>query len=299
MMPKNGNATMWRGRVELATPMLFAVGFLLIFLLGGITGVMVAVLPFDWQVTDSYFVVAHFHYVLNGAVVFPIFGAMYYWGPKMTGRLLSERLGKVSFWVMFVGFNITFFPMHILGFLGMPRRVYTYNDGLGWDGLNAMVSIGSVIFGLGTGLTLLNWFWSARRGAPSGDDPWEADSLEWSTSSPPPHYNFATVPFVASAHPLWDRGTVVVEADTAEVARSYEVGGAVERTTPITRGLDTTGESTLPIPNETYLPLLAAFGLLVFFTGLLVSAALIGIIGVAVVAVAVVWWAWRTEEDLA
>ena len=128
-------ATMWKGRVRLTTPMLFALGFLLIFLLGGITGVMVAVLPFDYQVTDSYFVVAHFHYVLNGAVVFPIFGALYYWLPKMTGRLLSERLGHWSFWTMFVGFNVAFFPMHILGLMGMPRRVYTYPSGLGWDAL--------------------------------------------------------------------------------------------------------------------------------------------------------------------
>ncbi len=128
-------ATMWRGIVELTTPMLFALGFMLIFLIGGITGVMVSVLPFDWQVTDSYFVVAHFHYVLNGAVVFPIFGALYFWMPKMTGRMLSERLGAISFWTMFVGFNLAFFPMHILGFLGMPRRVYTYHSGLGWDAL--------------------------------------------------------------------------------------------------------------------------------------------------------------------
>ena len=127
-------ATMWKGVVRYSTAMLFAIGFLLIFLLGGITGVMVAVLPFDWQVTDSYFVVAHFHYVLNGAVVFPIFGALYFWLPKMTGRMLDERLGRISFWTMFVGFNVAFFPMHVLGFLGMPRRVYTYDSGLGWDG---------------------------------------------------------------------------------------------------------------------------------------------------------------------
>ncbi|TML63412.1 MAG: cytochrome ubiquinol oxidase subunit I [Actinobacteria bacterium] len=136
-------ATMWRGVIRFSTAMLFAIGFLLIFLLGGITGVMVAVLPFDWQVTDSYFVVAHFHYVLNGAVVFPIFGAIYYWMPKMTGRRLSERLGKLSFWTMFVGFNVAFFPMHILGFLGMPRRIYTYQAGLGWDTLNVIVTAGS------------------------------------------------------------------------------------------------------------------------------------------------------------
>src|SRR5438132_1751272 len=144
-------ATMWRGHVRLATPMLFAIGFLLIFLLGGISGVMVAVLPFDWQVTDSYFVVAHFHYVLNGAVVFPIFAALYFCLRKMTGRMLSERLGKVSFWTMFIGFKVTFFPIHFLGFLGMPRRVWTYNSGLGWDGLNLLVSIGGGVFGLGTG----------------------------------------------------------------------------------------------------------------------------------------------------
>src|SRR4051794_35781458 len=171
--------TMWKGRVRFDTPMLYCIGFLLIFLLGGITGVMVAVLPFDWQVTDSYFVVAHFHYVLNGAVVFPIFGAIYYWVPKMTGRMLNERLGKISFWTMFIGFNVAFFPMHILGFLGMPRRIYTYQSGLGWDHLNLIVTIGGFMFGAGTGLTLLNWAISRKRGAPAGNDPWHGDTLEW------------------------------------------------------------------------------------------------------------------------
>src|SRR5438445_1960608 len=198
-------ATMWRGKVEFTTPMLFVVGFLLIFLLGGITGVIVSVLPFDWQITDSYFVVAHFHYVLNGAVVFPIFGAIYYWYPKMVGRKLSERLGKISFWMMFIGFNLAFFPMHILGFLGMPRRIYTYQAGLGWDTLNVIVTAGSFAFATGTGITLWNWAWSLRRGAPAGDDPWGADTLEWSTTSPPPDHNFVATPVVASRHPLWDQ----------------------------------------------------------------------------------------------
>ena len=178
-------ATMWKGTVVLTVPMLFTVGFLLIFLLGGISGVMVSILPFDWAVTDSYFIVAHLHYVLNGAVVFPIFGAIYYWMPKMTGRMLNERLGKISFWVMFIGFNLTFFPMHILGVLGMPRRVWTYNNGLGWDTLNRIVSIGSVVFGAGTGITLLNWAISLRRGRRAPDDPWAADSLEWSVGVTP------------------------------------------------------------------------------------------------------------------
>src|SRR5205085_6788347 len=187
-------ATMWRGRVRWTTPMLFCMGFAFIFLLGGITGVMVSVLPFDWQVHDSYFVVAHFHYVLNGAVVFPIFGAIYYWLPKMTGRMLSERLGRLSFWTMAIGFNVAFFPMHILGFLGMPRRVYTYDNGLGWDNLNLIETIGGFFFGLGTLFTLINFFWSRKHGAVAPADPWHSDSLEWSVSSPPPEYNFAGTP---------------------------------------------------------------------------------------------------------
>ncbi|MDQ6797298.1 MAG: cytochrome c oxidase subunit I [Actinomycetota bacterium] len=293
-------ATMWKGRVRLTTPMLFAIGFLLIFLLGGITGVMVAVLPFDWQVTDSYFVVAHFHYVLNGAVVFPIFGAIYYWMPKMTGRMLSEKLGKLSFWVMFVGFNITFFPMHILGFLGMPRRIYTYDNGLGWAGLNAMVSIGSAIFGLGTAITLFTWVWSRRRGEPAGDDPWDADSLEWSTTSPPPEYNFAAIPLVASRHPLWDqRPLPFAESGDEPETRGLGIEGAVARETPVTSGIDTRPEGNLEIPHETYLPFVAALGLAVLFVGLLVQAVVVGVMGVALAVLGAWWWAWRTEEDLA
>src|SRR3954468_23108495 len=191
-------ATMWTGKVRFTTPMLFCIGFLVIFLLGGITGVMVAVMPFDWQGTDSYFVVAHFHYTLNGAVVFPIFGALYYWLPKMTGRMLSERLGKWSFWTMLIGFNASFFPMHILGMMGMQRRIYTYDSGLGWGTLNAVVSIGGVLFGAGTGVTLFNFFWSRWKGAPAPANPWEADTLEWALPSPPPEYNFAEVPVVHS-----------------------------------------------------------------------------------------------------
>ena len=292
-------ATMWRGAVRLTTPMLFAIGFLLIFLLGGITGVMVAVLPFDWQVTDSYFVVAHFHYVLNGAVVFPIFGAIYYWLPKMTGRALSERLGKWSFWVMFVGFNITFFPMHILGFLGMPRRIYTYNNGLGWDGLNLMVSLGSAVFGLGTAITLVNCAMSFRRHEPVPDDPWEADSLEWATTSPPPHYNFAAIPLVASRHPLWDQQPMpyAISGDLDET-KGLGTEGAVERETPITSGLDNRPEGNLTIPEETYLPFVLALGLAIMFVGLLVSAAIIAVAGVALAIFGAVWWTWRTDEDL-
>ena len=291
-------ATMWRGKVELSVPMLFAIGFLLIFLLGGITGVMVAVLPFDWQMTDSYFVVAHLHYVLNGAVVFPIFGALYYWMPKMVGRAFNDRLGKASFWVMFVGFNITFFPMHILGFLGMPRRVYTYRDGLGWEGLNTLVSVGSAVFGLGTFLTLVNAIWAWRKKVPVPDDPWGADTLEFATTSPPPTYNFAAIPFVEGRHPLWD----AKEMRMAQPEGEDEVGllrqGVVERGTPVTSGIDSLPEERLRIPEDSWLPFLVALGLTVLFVGLLFSAPLVGVVGVGSAATAAALWAWRTEEDL-
>jgi cytochrome c oxidase subunit I len=292
-------STMWQGRVRWTTPMLFSFGFLLIFLLGGLTGVMVSVMPFDWQVHDSYFVVAHFHYVLNGAVVFPIFGALYFWLPKMTGRMLSERLGKLSFWMMFVGFNLAFFPMHVLGLFGMPRRVYTYAEGLGWETLNVVVTAGSFVFGLGTLLTVVAWVLSRTRGAPAGDNPWDADSLEWAVASPTPHYNFRAIPVVASRHPLWDQEPLP-EATSGEDegTRSMGTPGALDRETPITTGLDAGAEDTMAIPQETYLPFVLAVGLAVFFTGLLVEAAVIGVVGVVVATVGLLWWAWRTEADL-
>jgi cytochrome c oxidase subunit 1/cytochrome c oxidase subunit I+III len=292
-------ATMWKGKVVLSTPMLFSIGFLLIFLLGGITGVMVAVLPFDWQAHDSYFVVAHFHYVLNGAVVFPIFGAMYYWMPKMTGHLLSERLGKISFWTMFVGFNLAFFPMHILGFLGMPRRVWTYSADLGWDAINTIISIGAVLFAFGTLLSLWNWVWSAWRKIPAPPNPYGADSLEWATTSPPPEYNFAAIPLVAGRHPLWQQDPLPTAASgTDEATRSLGIEGALRRENPVTGGLEGRPEETSAIPRETYLPFLLALGIAVFFTGLLIEAVVVGVMGLVVGLVGLIWWAWRTEMDL-
>src|SRR5581483_2582681 len=292
-------ATTWKGKVRFTTPMLFCIGFLLIFLLGGITGVMVSILPWDWQVTDSYFVVAHFHYVLNGAVVFPIFGAIYYWMPKMTGRVLNERVGKISFWMMFVGFNLAFFPMHILGILGMPRRIYTYDSGLGWDGLNLVVTIGSGLFGAGTGVTLLNWVISRRRGAPAGADPWQADSLEWAVTSPPPDWNFTAIPVVDSRHPLWEEGELsYAQAGDDPVTRSLGPEGALLHETPVTTGLDARPHDILHIPHPTYLPLVLGLGLFVLMLGLLVSAVLVGVIGVILATLAVLWWTWRTEGEL-
>ena len=285
-------ATMWHGNVRFHTPMLFTMGFLLLFLLGGITGVMVAVLPFDWQVTDSYFVVAHFHYVLNGAVVFPIFAAIYYWYPKYGGRLLSEALGRTSFWVMFIGFNVAFFPMHILGLLGMARRVYTYQSGLGWDWLNLVASIGGFIFAIGVLLTFVNLFLSRRHPRDAGPNPWNADTLEWATDSPTPEYNFLAVPLVESLHPLWDRRPLPVLTDGA-----FGPSGALERAIPITGGVTAEPETVLRVPPETALPFCVALGLALVFVAFLVAAALIAIVGVGVAGIAVLAWTWHLGGD--
>jgi cytochrome c oxidase subunit 1/cytochrome c oxidase subunit I+III len=200
---------------------------------------------------------------------------------------------------MVVGFNVTFFPMHILGFLGMPRRVYTYDSGLGWDGLNLLISIASFFFALGTLLTLANFVWSQFRGPRALDDPWEADSLEWSTTSPPPEYNFAAVPVVNGRHPLWDDPPSAIEITADEPStRALGVSGALEKKMPVTEGLDARPQGVLGIPEPTYLPFLAAVGVALFFVGLLVEAAVIGVIGVVIGAAAVVHWLWRTSENL-
>jgi cytochrome c oxidase subunit I+III len=291
-------ATMWEGKIKFEPPMLFALGFMVIFLLGGITGIMVSSMPFDWQATDSYFIVAHLHYVLNGAVVFPIFGAMYYWLPKMTGRMLNARLGKWSFWIMFIFFNVSFFPMHVLGLRGMPRRVYTYQSWLGWNWLNMIASVGAAVFGIGTGLTLINVLWSRKHGAIAGDNPWRADTLEWSTSSPPPDYNFAAVPIIASRHPLWDQQPLPLGTSGPELAtESLGATGAAQRQTPITGGLDASPESGMVVPQPSALPIMLAFGIAVFFAGLLVSAQIVLICGAIIGVTGITRWAWHTEVD--
>jgi cytochrome c oxidase subunit 1 len=197
-------ATLTTGRPRLRLPLLFVSGFILLFVLGGLTGIMLASVPIDLQVHDTFFVVAHFHYVLIGGAVFPLFGAFYYWFPKWTGRMLSDWLGRWNFWLLFIGFNLTFFPMHILGLHGMTRRIYTYVAETGWGSLNLLATIGAIIIGISVSIFVLNVIVSRKRGAMAEANPWGAPTLEWAIPSPPPSYNFYFVPTVASREPLWD-----------------------------------------------------------------------------------------------
>jgi len=251
-------ATLWDGKPLFRTPLLFVLGFVVIFVIGGLTGVMVASVPLDTQVHDTFFVVAHLHYVLIGGAVFPLIGGLYYWFPKITGRMMSERLGVWNFWLAFVGFNLAFFPMHILGLEGMPRRVYTYLPETGWGGLNLLASVGAAILFASFVLLLWNVVASLRRGVPAGDSPWGAGTLEWATASPPPSYNFARIPCVTHREPLWaERETLPVTTGLSAVRREILVTSLSEAAPDIR-------ESS---PRPSIWPLLAAIALTIFFIG--------------------------------
>ncbi len=257
-------ATLWGSRPRYDTPLLFILGFIFIFVLGGLTGVMVATMPFDWQVHDTYFVVAHFHYVLIGGAVFPLFAGLFYWWPKLTGRMPAGRWGKLAFWLVFVGFNVTFFPMHILGFFGMPRRVYTYPAELELSGYNVAATIGAAVLALGFLTAASTLVWSMRRGRQAGNDPWNGGTLEWSVPSPPPGYGFARPPVVRDLYPLWPR-TSPAEPPAAlqAVAATLDRRPAGWRATLLTDAVNGRPQALQRLPGPTYVPFIAAVGLLV------------------------------------
>ena len=245
-------ATMWTGRPVMKSPMYWVFGFLAIFLLGGLTGLMLASVPFDLQVHDTFFVVAHFHYVLIGGAVFPLFGAIYYWFPKMTGRMLNEQLGRFQFWLFFIGFKMTFFPMHMLGLNGMPRRIYTYLPDRGWGTMNFVGTVGAAVMGISFLIFLVNVYKSRRNGIPAGPDPWGGDSLEWATNSPPPDYNFQHIPVVHSRTPMWP-----VPAETA-----YLVGLRTDqRETIVTTTMDAEIDHKYHMPDNSIWPMITSLAL--------------------------------------
>ena len=260
--------TILTGTPEFKTPLLFIVGFIVFFILGGLTGIMFAAVPFDQQLTDTYFVVAHFHFIIFGAAVFPILGGMYYWFPKVTGRMYHEGTAKVSFWLTFVGTALTFFPMHIVGLAGMPRRVYTYEPGLGWQGWNVLESVGAYLLGAGLILIVANLAVSLRRGAAAGADPWRGDTLEWSIPSPPPHYNYAVIPKISSPYAMWDREDR--DEDRRRLQRGFQVLESGHET-PASTVLDAQFDEVLEMPSESWAPIGLAAALAVVFVMLLLA----------------------------
>jgi cytochrome c oxidase subunit 1/cytochrome c oxidase subunit I+III len=258
--------TILTGTPEFKTPMLFIIGFIVYFIIGGLSGITLAAIPFDQQVHDSYYVIAHFHFVIFGAAVFPILGGMYFWFPKVTGRMYDERVGKISFWLTTIGTFVVFFPMHIVGIMGMPRRNYTYPSGLGWGLLNLIESIGGYILAIGLLLIVINLAVSLRKGEPAGNDPFEGDTLEWSTSSPPPPYNYAVIPTVRSPYPMWDKEDR--ERDSGRLARGE---GLLDQghETPGTTVQDAEPDEILSMPPHSIWPPVSALTLAGIFAMLL------------------------------
>ena len=251
-----------------------------------------AATPFDWTITDTYFVVAHIHYVLVGINLFPVIAAFYYWLPKITGRMLSERLGKWNFWVMFLSFNLGFFPMHISGLLGMPRRIYTYPAGVGWDTVNLITSIGSYIFAIGVLLFVINFFWSLLYGPPAGDNPWDASSLEWATSSPPPAYNFVVIPTVGSRDPLWEERLGMGKRSSTHEGVTLSGPG---KETLQTSTLDGEPVAILRMPDDSIWPFVVSVALLAAFYGLVASIWWLALAGGLVTLLGVHGWLWPSR----
>ncbi len=284
----SGLATLWHGKLNMKTPLLYVLGFIFTFVIGGISGVMVASVPFDMQAQDSYFVVAHLHYVLIGGAVFPLLGALYYWFPKMTGKMLNERMGQWNFWLTIIGVNMTFFPMHLMGLYGMPRRVYTYQPGLGWDVPNFIATIGAYILGIGLLILVINVINTMLRGEAAPENPWGAGTLEWATASPPLPYNFQNLPVVQSRYPLWD---------TPKKVDDYVFPESLERREVLqTTALDAEPEMRVYLPGNSIVPFLAAVALTLQFLAQMFSLRWVIVFTVFFVAAMVAWF-WPQKQE--
>ncbi|MDR5171126.1 cytochrome c oxidase subunit I [Methylobacillus flagellatus] len=289
-------ATLWTGRLNLKTPLLFALAFFFILVLGGMTGLMLASVPLDLQVHDTYFVVAHLHYVLLGGAIFPLFGAVYYWFPKLTGRLLDERLGRLQFWLFFIGFNVTFFPMHQLGIQGMPRRIYAYAAETGWGPLNFIASCGTLLIVASLACFLANILRSRRSGMAAGDNPWGAGTLEWATASPPPAANFIRLPVVHGQEPLWDMQRHLSEHGQIPSPSYVEGVAANFRQVLATTPLDACPDSRPQFPEPSYWPFLCALATTGLFIGSIFTPWAV-VWGSLPVACAMIAWFWPRHVD--
>jgi cytochrome c oxidase subunit I+III len=301
--------TLWSGRPVWRTPLVFALAGLVIFVLGGVTGVMVASPPFDFQAHDTYFVVAHLHYVLIGGTIFPLFAGLYYWLPKITGRMMGERLGMVSALTMFVGFNLAFFPMHISGLLGMPRRVYTYPEGMGLEIWNLLSTAGAFVFATGILLSVVNFVTSLRRGARAGNNPWNGDSLEWSVTSPPPDAQFPRLPVVRDRHPLWDEQwrqermrpeeTAALDQEAREDVAQMDHWPTRWRGALVVTVNEGRPLAVVHMPRRAMSPFVASVGLVTLFAGLIVDYMPVIWAGVALIVAGIIGWFWPQATERA
>ena len=288
-------ATIWTGRPVFTTAFHYFAGFIVMFVIGGVSGVMTASVPADLQLTDTYFIVAHLHYVLIGINLFGVLGALYFWFPKMSGRMMDETLGRIGFWVTFIGFNIAFFPMHLTGLMGMPRRVYTYPADAGWSEVNLISTLGSFLLAIGILLVLVNIVRGLRNGEIAGPNPWDAPTLEWSIPSPPPPYNFALIPAIASRHPLWE-SRLQEGSGRSMLDRGFVLDHGKE--TLATSIIDAEPDIILKMPDDSPWPFITTLVMCALFTSLLVRSPVATALAGILTLLCILAWLWPKRRLL-